>query len=223
MRLPCILGYLDMLTEDYHNLEDQVKQHYIAKGLEASTIARDIVAELLEFARGESDETTVIKESVEMTSFTQSTLDCHAPKALEKRIELKMTSESQFLFCNINRAKLSRVIDNLVTNAIKFTPEGGSVSLGIDRHSEGIVIKVADNGIGIPDELKPHLFDPFSSSGRKGTSNEKSTGLGLSITKKLVELHSGKIWFESEEGKGSTFYLLLPQSFEEHEKTLQIG
>lgn len=121
-----------------------------------------------------------------------------------------MENGAEPLFCSINSAKLSRVVDNPLTNAITFTPEGGNVQVGIGRRPEGIVVTVEDNGIGIPEALKPHHLEPFSSSGRTGTVGERSSGIGLSISKKLIELYSGKIWFESEDGKGSTFFLLLP-------------
>ena len=114
------------------------------------------------------------------------------------------------LFCSINKTKFSRVIDNLITNAIKFTPSNGSVVVAIQPDTRGVVLKFHDTGIGIPSSLKAGLFEPFTASGRTGTANEHSTGLGLSIAKKIVESHAGEIWFESEEGEGSTFFLRLP-------------
>ena len=102
-------------------------------------------------------------------------------------------------------------MDNLISNALKFTHYGGSISIEIKQiQNEELQISIADTGIGIPASLQDDLFKPYTVSGRKGTSNEKSTGLGLSITKEIVELHCGKIWFESKEGKGTTFFIILP-------------
>ncbi|HPA63560.1 MAG TPA: ATP-binding protein [Spirochaetota bacterium] len=115
------------------------------------------------------------------------------------------------MYCNVNRVKFSRVMDNLISNALKFTHYGGSIRIEIKQiQNEEILISIADTGIGIPASLQDDLFKPYTVSGREGTSNEKSTGLGLSITKEIVELHCGKIWFESKEGKGTTFFIILP-------------
>ena len=220
-KLVGILGYLDMLEQDHSVLSDKDRVKYIENALESCILAKEIVNDILEFSRGQAGDQTLITESVDLCSFVLSTVECHMPKALDKKVVLRMGSSPQFAFARVNRSKLSRVIDNLVTNALKFTLEGGTVTVDIQKRPEGILVAVSDSGIGIPDVLKPNIFQPFSSSGRPGTAKEKSTGLGLSISKKIVEQHSGKIWFESEEGKGSTFYLVLPNDSDEEGKTEQ--
>jgi signal transduction histidine kinase len=111
-----------------------------------------------------------------------------------------------------DREKLTRALDNLVVNAIKFSPEGSTVKIITAETPTGIVISVQDNGIGIPPELADKLFEPFESTiKRKGTSGEQSFGLGLYICRQIIEAHGGRIWFESHPGQGSTFFISLPK------------
>lgn len=103
-----------------------------------------------------------------------------------------------------------RVLNNLIINAIKFTPIGGVIEISTQRSPEGIVISVKDNGIGIPKDAAAKIFDPFTSSKREGTSGEQPFGLGLYIARQIIDAHHGRIWFDSEPGKGTTFSVLLP-------------
>lgn len=105
--------------------------------------------------------------------------------------------------------KLARVINNLVVNAIKFSPEGSEILIETSRTPEGILIAVKDNGIGIPPNIGSKLFEPFTQAQRAGTAGEKSFGLGLYISKQIIEAHGGRIWFTSQPGQGTTFYILL--------------
>lgn len=210
-KLGGIIGYLDLLKDEDPQLNPQKRLQFTNKALESSMMAAEIVKELLELSRHQTETKTLSTERVEMADFIQSTVDCHTPQALEKNIELKASTSSTSTYCNINRSKFSRVLDNIITNAIKFTNTSGNVNINIEKSDAGyIVITVKDSGIGIPDEHQETIFKPFSRARRVGTANEESTGLGLSISREIVESHSGKIWFESEEGKGTTFYISLP-------------
>lgn len=100
-----------------------------------------------------------------------------------------------------------QVITNLLSNALKFTPDSGNIRISVEDKNDNILIKVQDNGIGIPAHLQPFLFDKFTKAGRQGIHGEPSVGLGMSIIKTIVEWHNGQIWFESTEGIGTTFYI----------------
>lgn len=106
--------------------------------------------------------------------------------------------------------KIQRVVNNLVVNAMKFSPENSNILIETAREQAGVTIIVKDSGIGIPDELKDNIFDPFTMSKRDGTQGEKPFGLGLYITKQIVEAHDGKIWFKNADGGGTEFYVELP-------------
>jgi signal transduction histidine kinase len=106
--------------------------------------------------------------------------------------------------------KLKQILVNLLTNAVKFTPDGGRVDVTARREHADIVIAVADTGIGIAPEDQEAVFEEFRQVGRSYTNKQEGTGLGLALTRKFVELHGGRIWLESAPGKGSTFTFTLP-------------
>ncbi|MDB5269352.1 MAG: hypothetical protein JWP58_2392 [Hymenobacter sp.] len=114
------------------------------------------------------------------------------------------------LFVEIDHNKFLQVINNLMSNAIKFTGEGGRITMGLEQHPDHVLVTVADDGIGIPAHLLPVLFDRFTPARRPGLRGEKTTGLGMHIIETIVRLHQGHIWVESQENVGTTFYIKLP-------------
>jgi signal transduction histidine kinase len=132
-------------------------------------------------------------------------------RIVSNKVELALVLPEEWIVLAVNKNKIQRIIDNLIGNAIKFTPEkNGRIEIELRRIDNKVRISVSDNGIGIPQEYLPYLFDKFTPAGRKGLHEEDSTGLGLHISKQLAEQHGGMLWVESEEQKGSTFYLDLP-------------
>jgi signal transduction histidine kinase len=110
----------------------------------------------------------------------------------------------------VNREKMWRVVSNLIANAIKFSPEGAEIRIQMELQASKVLISVEDHGIGIPKEIKEKVFDMFTEAKREGTHGEQPFGLGLAISKQIVEAHGGRIWFESVDGQGTTFYVELP-------------
>ena len=119
--------------------------------------------------------------------------------------------EASEVFIETDEIKALQIVTNLLSNAIKFTSPDKQIKLVIQEHDTFVVILVEDHGIGIPEDSKPSIFDPHGRAGRTGLNGEESIGLGLSICAELATLLKGKIWFESTEGIGSTFYLSLPK------------
>jgi two-component system sensor histidine kinase VicK len=115
------------------------------------------------------------------------------------------------IYADIDENKFLQVINNLLGNALKFTPDGGHLRVHVEQFPSHVLVTVADNGIGIPAALQPVLFERFTRAGRLGLRGEKTTGLGMSIIKTIVELHQGDIWLESAEDQGTTFYIKLPR------------
>jgi two-component system sensor histidine kinase VicK len=110
-----------------------------------------------------------------------------------------------------DEVKFMQVINNLISNAIKFTHDGGIITIRIEEKKNLILISIQDNGIGIPEHLQDGLFEKFTKARRPGIKGEPSVGLGMSISKTIVEWHKGRMWFESKEHKGTTFYIELPK------------
>lgn len=133
-----------------------------------------------------------------------------AGKAAEKKQQLVLTTADRPANVAVIPEQVSRVIGNLLANAIKFTPTGGVISLTIQTATQEAVIRVQDNGIGIPPDMRPVIFDTFSAAKRSGTSGEKSFGLGLSICRQLTEANKGRIWYEPVPEGGSAFYVAFP-------------
>lgn len=151
-------------------------------------------------------------EQVEINSLVSNSVELLRFKAAEKgqKIILDALDKQQELY--ISREKIWRVISNLISNAIKFSPTGGTIHVKVAEVNTKIIIAVKDNGIGIPDKLKDQVFNMFTSAQRPGTSGEKSFGLGLSICRQIMEKHHGRIWFESDTNIGTTFFISLPLS-----------
>jgi two-component system sensor histidine kinase VicK len=129
---------------------------------------------------------------------------------LKKNFEFHYSSDQ--IFAEIDETKFAQVINNLISNALKFTPDGGTISLDLKETDEGVRIMVSDTGIGIPEEYRKTLFDKFSKARRPGLRGEPSVGLGMSIIKTIVDWHHGKIWFESKVNSGTTFYIEIPKT-----------
>ncbi|TGD78482.1 PAS domain-containing sensor histidine kinase [Hymenobacter wooponensis] len=115
------------------------------------------------------------------------------------------------LYYSLDKNKFMQVLNNLLSNSIKFTPDGGQITIQLQEGEQEVQIRVVDTGVGIPTALQPVLFERFTPARRPGLRGEKTTGLGMSIIKAIVELHGGRIWVESKEGQGSTFYIVLPR------------
>ena len=169
-----------------------------------------IIHDLVDIAEIESGDYTLDLEKSDLVELIEKVLEPLKIKDNKKNIEIDFLKINYSISVNLNLDKFPRVIENLVTNAIKFTNENGVLKLSISTTHSHVLLKLEDNGIGIPVRLQKKVFDKFTSAGRRGTAGEKSLGIGMSITKRIVELHGGKIWFISNEGDGTTFYVELP-------------
>ena len=132
-------------------------------------------------------------------------------RATKHGINLDVTVDERLGDFVGDERKIKQILLNLLSNAVKFTPEGGRISITANKTHSGAEISVSDTGIGIAPEDQPKIFEEFRQVGSDSTHKTEGTGLGLTLAKKFVELHGGKIWVESEVGKGSTFCFTLPE------------
>ncbi|WP_316784861.1 PAS domain-containing sensor histidine kinase [Pedobacter frigiditerrae] len=151
------------------------------------------------------------KERADLVWELQDVVRFYRRSHLRELKNFRFRCVSEHIFLAIDSMKFLQVINNLISNAIKFTPTGATIEIGLQDQPKSVVISVADNGIGIPDDLKPTLFDKGRQGVKKGLSGEDTGGLGMSIIKTIVELHGGVVWFDSEVGIGTTFYIELPK------------
>ena len=148
--------------------------------------------------------------SVNVIALLVSTVALNKILAAKKRITLEFIHEHETLQVMLDAHRIEQVIHNLLGNAIKFSPAESRIRVRIVETEKHVTIAVEDQGPGIPEQELAKMFDPFERTSVKSTAGEKSSGLGLAIAKKIVDAHGGKLWAESEVGKGSTFFISLP-------------
>lgn len=196
-------GLADVLSLDPENSSDNT-QKVLQLMRESGERALNLISELLYL----NVTTEMQREPVEMDVVLQYCVNLLLPKAKEKSVTIQLHTIPFTLFGN--REKIWRVFSNLITNAIKFSRLGSVIEVQMQPEENNMVkISVKDEGIGIPSNIREKIFNLSPDSNRKGTMGEESFGLGLAISQQIVVAHSGKIWFESEEGKGAVFYVEL--------------
>jgi len=159
----------------------------------------------------ETVEISLVKNRVNVTQKLQEYFEEYQASSPVTKREFILTYSSPEIFIELDEAKFIQILNNLMTNALKFTRDGGVISFDITEKEDSVLFVFKDNGVGIPEKLQPVLFEKFTTAGRKGLQGESSTGLGMWVIKTIVEWHNGKIWFESKENEGSAFYFEIPK------------
>ena len=205
------LGGIASLTNamaDDGYTEEQQRMITLIK--ETSNNSLELINEILEVTNN-TGVTMLNRALVEINSLLSHSVELLRFRAAEKNQQIKLELLDRPVDLFISREKIWRVIGNLLTNAIKFSPSGADIFLKIIDNGTEVEISVKDSGIGIPENMKSKVFNIFTEAKRPGTAGEKSFGLGLSISKQIIESHGGKIWFESNNGNGTTFFVRLPK------------
>jgi two-component system sensor histidine kinase VicK len=158
----------------------------------------------------ESASVNLVKKRVDLLDRIKIAYSNYTETQIELGIKFSINANSERVYIEIDEDKFMQVINNLISNALKFTPSGGEININIYKGLESILISIGDTGIGIPEIFHECLFDKFTNARRNGLRGEVSTGLGMSIIKTIVEWHSGAIWFDSTENVGTTFFIELP-------------
>ncbi len=208
----------EMLSDDYHDFSEEELKDYLIELKRSSIAVYELLENLLTWSRTQSGRIIFSPQVFDLSYLVNSIVNLHKLASLNKKIIL-INKFIEQLNINADANLINTVIRNLISNAIKFTPVGGSVEIGaVNKPSEGLepsegytLIYVKDSGVGMPPELLNKLFKIEENVTNKGTSGESGTGLGLILCKEFVEKHGGKIWVESQVGKGSTFWFSLPK------------
>ncbi len=171
----------------------------------------ELVNDLLDASKLESGTMRLDMASTDLHILVNELCETMGPIAKEKEIALEEELPPDLRPVHADRAKLRRILVNLLSNALKFTPKGGRISFHAEDQGDGFMrVSVSDTGVGIAPEDTSRLFDKYEQARSRATRSEKGTGLGLYITRQLVELHGGKIKVDSEVGRGSTFSFTIP-------------
>ncbi len=197
--------FLKLLSDDLRpNQKDVVcKIHKHAK------FTLKLIEDLLDLEKLNRGEFTIQKTTLEIRPLIEATVQSHQVHSGQKGI-LIFHHIHQNITIPADELRLQQVLNNLINNAIKFSPRGSIINIVTDNHEGYFYIKVIDTGVGIAPDKINDLFKPFAHIGSLPTNHEKGSGIGLSIVKKLLELHGGNIFVESEKDKGSSFVVQLP-------------
>lgn len=208
--LGIMVGFSDMLSEFWENLSEVEKKETVEGINVSSKKLFKLLENLLDWSRSQTGRIKYEPDMISLRYLIESTIILLMQNALEKDIELDAeVNEDINVF--VDREMIATVIRNLVANAIKFTDSGGRIDILAEEKGDVVEVAVVDTGIGIRKEDMKKLFRIDVHHSTIGTSQEKGTGLGLILCREFVERHGGKIWAESEFGKGSTFKFTLPK------------
>jgi len=204
-----IMGFSELLVEQVKNKDYNGIEKFAGIILNSSQRAVDLLMNLMEWSRSQTGRMEFIPEYFELVDFMGEILFMFDDIAGQKSIIIKKNLPSKIpVFAD--KAMINTVIRNLVSNAIKFTKTGGEIIITATEKQNEILVSVKDNGVGIPHSAVDKLFRIDENYTTSGTNNEQGTGLGLILCKEFIEKHGGKIWVESEEGKGSMFSFIIP-------------
>jgi signal transduction histidine kinase len=204
-----IVGLSGIVIEHDDIDAEQTRMLTLVQNTASDTL--QLINEILEVAVPD-EEKVLVKQPADINEVLSDTVELLQFKATEKNQTIMLNAGVSHAILPLNREKMARVVSNLISNAIKFSANNENIFVSSQQVNDGILVSVKDTGIGIPEDLKNKIFNVFTTAKRPGTVGEKSFGLGLSICRQIVDAHDGKIWFESDAGKGTTFYVKLPLS-----------
>ncbi len=204
-----IIGLVKLMRDsDKISVEEQKQMLSVIE--ESGSNLLNLVREILDRESKKIEPEEVNYTQTDLIELIQRVISMNKAKSVIKNIQLNYSIIPKGLKAEIDPSKIEIAVNNLVSNALKFTPSGGKVLVEISKEQKELMIKVNDTGIGIPKKMQADLFKDPQSHSRKGTSGEVGTGLGLDIVQLYVELHGGKIWVESELDEGTTFFITVP-------------
>ncbi|HEX8136055.1 MAG TPA: ATP-binding protein [Pyrinomonadaceae bacterium] len=210
--LTVISGVISFFTSGRLGKLSPEQQNMVAMMERNAQSLIELVNDLLDASKLESGTLRLDVTSIDLGALIDEIRETMEPLAREKGIQLIEEIAPNLPAVEADRTKLRRVLVNLLSNAVKFTGKGGTVTLKAEPLGDEVLIAVSDTGVGIAPEDVERLFDKYEQARSRATRGEKGTGLGLYITKQLVELHGGEIKVESEPGRGSTFSFTLSAS-----------
>ncbi|HRI81088.1 MAG TPA: ATP-binding protein, partial [Opitutaceae bacterium] len=209
--LSVIKGYIETLVDGHHDMPAGDRERFLRTIQRHTERLNSLLEDLLTLSRLESVNPGLQRETVPFAKIIAEVAEDYRtrPAAGDRRVDCTVDPATGSLW--IDASKITQVLENLLDNALKYTPKGAVITVSAEPRAGEVVVCVRDNGPGIPPEDQPHIFERFYRVD-KGRSREKGgTGLGLSIVKHIVQLHGGRVWVESQLGQGTAFYFSLPR------------
>lgn len=208
--LHIIIGYANLLLEFEPGEFEEKGEKLVHNILEGAEKMRHLIAEMLDLAQMQTGTDFLAIQATPIQRLIEKNIESYQALAQQKNVRLSCQYEGDPPTVKADPNKLGRALENLIANAIKYTPAGGYITTRVGCEDNRAYIIIEDSGLGIPADALPHLFTPFYRVDNDTHRQEEGSGLGLSIVKSIIEHHQGQISVDSTEGHGSTFTLYLP-------------
>ncbi|HKJ71467.1 MAG TPA: ATP-binding protein [Gammaproteobacteria bacterium] len=208
--LASLQGYLETLKLKEGELSAEARREYLDTALAHGQRLVRLVSELFELATLEAEDKRLQREPIALGELAQDVVQKFRLQAEGKGLIFEMRVPAAPPLAEGDIALIERALDNLIDNAIKYTPEGGRVGLSLEGVADGVAVRVSDTGPGIPEDELPHVFDRFFRGGRSYPERPEGTGLGLAIARRILVLHGSDLEVSSQPGQGTTFAFVLP-------------
>jgi signal transduction histidine kinase len=215
--LNAIIGFSEVLSERMFGEINEKQAEYIGDILESGQHLLSLINDILDLSKIEAGRMELEPTEFDLPSVIKNTLILVRERAQRHGITLGRAVDERLGTIRGDERKVKQVLLNLLSNALKFTPEGGQIEVRAKVRDGAVEISVRDTGVGIAPEDQEAVFEEFRQVGTAAKKVE-GTGLGLAISRKFIELHGGRIWVESQVGKGSTFAFTLPPSIDQHDQ-----
>jgi GAF domain-containing protein/anti-sigma regulatory factor (Ser/Thr protein kinase) len=213
--LNAIIGFSEVLSERMFGEINEKQGEYIGDILESGRHLLSLINDILDLSKIEAGRMELEPSDFDLPNTIENTLTLVRERAMRRGIEVGRTIDEHLGMVRADERKVKQVLLNLLSNALKFTPEGGRIDVRAQVHDGETEISVTDTGVGIAPEDQGAMFEEFRQVGIASKKVE-GTGLGLAISRKFIELHGGRIWVESQVGKGSRFAFTLPLTIDQH-------
>jgi len=205
-----IKGYTQLAKTLIRENDLGTSEEYLDIALDQIDRMSRLILELLDVSRIETGRLEIRRDPILWPNFVRDVVHRHHTAVSDRRFHVNVPDEKKIV--NGDRDRLEQVLGNLLENAVKYSPDGSEIFVNVEDKGENIVTSVSDRGIGIPPDELQQVFERFHRGRQVSSTNYGGLGLGLYITKQIIERHAGSIWVESREGHGTTFYFTLPEA-----------
>jgi two-component system phosphate regulon sensor histidine kinase PhoR len=209
--LNSVHGFIELILQGHMGALSEEQQVYLGYTQEGVQQLISIVEDILFMTRSDLGQFEIKQQKVQLSSLVRQVVGGMQPQAFKASVELRQDVAADVPLLYVDPQRIKQVLNNLVSNAIKFTPPGGTITVSAHQYNECFeMISVADTGYGIPAEDRQHIFERFYQSNHSEQSKMGGYGLGLSIARLIVDQHGGMIDFDTTLNKGTTFYFTVP-------------
>lgn len=208
--LGIVAGVVEILLDEAADSMSGENRDLLSRVASSVEYMLELIDDMLDYSKIDAGRLELQLTPVDIADLLRQNLTFNTILASKKGISLRFENEGAAPLLNLDPRRIQQVLNNLISNALKFSNRGTSVTIILTTEAAAVTIAVADQGQGILAAELGNLFKPYSRTSTKSTAGEKSTGLGLAIVRRIVEAHGGSIRVESEPGRGSTFYVSIP-------------